>query len=189
MSTKTEQELRDEEVQTFIADQYEDKMTLWTEELGDKFCELIAAGLTINQAMRFPGMPKTKLTIYSWLHKYPDFMAKYKLAKVARVEAYIDEMIEISDDCTDDIGMGPNGPIIKTSSIRRAQLRVDTRKWIAARINPDYNDKMVNEHTGPGGTGLGNTIVQFTLLPSGTVLPKEEAPVADFVAAQKAADT
>lgn len=171
-----------EHIEQFIADQYEETMTLWTVELGDKFCELIAGGLNINQAMRYPGMPKTKNTIYAWLHKYPDFMAKYRIAKMARVESYIDEMIEISDDCTDDITMGVNGPMIKTSSIRRAQLRVDTRKWIAARINPDYNDKMVNEHTGPGGAALGNTIVQFTLLPTGTVLPTPERdPVAEFV--------
>jgi len=181
-----ENELPDH-VQSFIDNP--EQYASWSVELGDKFCELIAAGLTMDQAMRYPGMPATKNTIYAWLHKYPDFKEKYKIAKMARVESYVDEMIEIADDCTDDITMGVNGPMIKTSSIRRAALRIDTRKWIAARINPDYNEKLVNEHTGPGGAALGNTIVQFTLLPTGTVLPKPEAdPVAEFVEQVKTED-
>ena len=154
--------------------EYRNPSTLYTPELADTFCELIASGLNVAQALRYPGMPKHKTSIYQWLFKHPEFAEKYRLAQQARTEAYVEEMIEIADDCTDDIGMGPNGPIIKTSSIRRAALRIDTRKWNVSKLNAmKYGDKITQEHTGPGGASLGNTVINVQLLPTGTVIPKE----------------
>ncbi len=45
--------------------------------------------------------------------------------------------------------------VFDATAVARNRLRVDTRKWIAARILPKrYGDKVQQEHTGPNGSSL-----------------------------------
>lgn len=146
----------------------------YTPEMGEIFCNLIASGLGVKQCLRYPGMPSTKGSIYGWLHRYPEFAEKYRMAQASRAEAYVEEMIEIADDASDDIEWGKDGPKIKGSAIRRAQLRIDTRKWVVSKHNnARFGEKILNEHTGKNGAPLGDTHFNITLLPSGTVLEPE----------------
>lgn len=153
----------------------------YTEELGQLFCELIAMGLSVKQALRHPLLPNTTNTIYLWLHQNDDFAKLYRIAQRGRAEAMVEEMIEISDDADDDIKMGANGPVLNTSSVNRSRLRIDTRKWVASKwFSERFGDKVTNEITGPGGSSVGNTQIVVQLLPTGTVLekpPQEGGPV------------
>lgn len=147
----------------------------YTQEKGELFCELISMGLNVKQALRHPELPSTKTTIYLWLHENPEFAELYRIAQRGRAEAMVEEMVEIADDASDDVKMGPNGPVLNSSSVNRSRLRIDTRKWIASKWHSErFGDKVTNEHTGAGGSSLGNTQIVVQLLPSGTVLPKEE---------------
>ena len=77
-------------------------------------------------------------TVFYWLHLHPEFLQQYTRAKEAQAELLADEMIEIADDCG------------KTSDeIKKAALRIDTRKFVAVKLLPKkYGDKMALEHGG-----------------------------------------
>lgn len=71
-------------------------------------------------------------SVFLWLTKYPDFSENYAKAQAERSEAMFEEMFEISDDVEPD-----------AAHVAKARLRVDTRKWALARMNPKkYGDKV-----------------------------------------------
>jgi hypothetical protein len=64
------------------------------------------------------------------------------------VDAYAEEIIEISDDGSKDTYIDEKGKqVIDREVIARAQLRIDARKWYAARLAPrKYGDKLPVTH-------------------------------------------
>jgi hypothetical protein len=81
-------------------------------------------------------------TVFRWLRSHPDFRDQYAHARDEQAETFADEIIEISDDGTNDwiekrnrdgeiIGYTVNG-----EAVQRSKLRVDARKWIAAQMKP-----------------------------------------------------
>ena len=71
--------------------------------------------------------------LYRTLHNDVAFSKAYALARLSQVETYVDDIIAISD------GDG---------EIQRDRLRVDSRKWIASKINPGkWGDKLHVETT------------------------------------------
>ena len=107
----------------------------YTEERAALLCEHLVEGLSLRQASRLEGMP-SRDTVRRWLRDKPDFRASYALACECRAEALGDEIIEIADDSSNDWLMGPKGPIRNTENIRRAELQIDIRKWLIARLAP-----------------------------------------------------
>lgn len=89
-----------------------------------------------------------------------------------------EEIIEIADDSSEDyikLGDDGDGPSIKFDSehVNRARLRVDTRKWIMARLSPKkYGDKLQQEITGPGGVQPVLNILVSPIAPK--ALPESE---------------
>lgn len=58
-------------------------------------------------------------------------------AKQCQIEAFIDEILEIADDTTQDLITNERGHLVSNnSSITRARLRIDTRKWLASKLVP-----------------------------------------------------
>jgi hypothetical protein len=82
-------------------------------------------------------------------------------------EAFTEEMIEIADDGTNDYVEGETvdgKPFIKLDKehVMRSKLRIETRKWISAKLKPKkYGDMVRNEHTGAEG---GPIVIQSTPL-------------------------
>lgn len=75
-----------------------------------------------------PGMP-TKTTVYRWLASNPTFRDLYARAKEEQAESLADEIVSIADDETDDP--------------QSRRVRVDARKWVAARLLPrKYGDRI-----------------------------------------------
>lgn len=122
--------------------------SLYSEELADLICEKLTEGLSLRQICAEEGMPHAG-TVCRWLAKNETFCKQYALAREAQAELYADEMVNISDDGSNDwmerknedgenIGWKENG-----EAIRRSALRIDTRKWIAARLLPKkYGEKI-----------------------------------------------
>jgi hypothetical protein len=76
-----------------------------------------------------------------WLTKHEAFSDNYAKAQKERSEALYEEMFEIGDEVVPD-----------AAAVAKARLRVDTRKWALARMNPKrYGDKITQEHTGTDG--------------------------------------
>lgn len=76
-------------------------------------------------------------TIYRWLMSYKEFSDLYARAKRQQVEVIIDEILTIADDSSNDTYVNDDGKlIVDHEHINRARLRVDTRKWVAAKLAP-----------------------------------------------------
>jgi hypothetical protein len=123
--------------------------TEYTDEIAREICDAIASSSKSLAALckDHPHWPD-KSGIAKWRIRYPKFRAMYEEAKINQVECYVDEIVEIADDSTSDtlIKTDKQGNEYETCNsewIARSRLRVDTRKWMAARLCPRlYGDKL-----------------------------------------------
>ena len=137
----------------------------YSEQLADIICERMICGAddkpeSLRSICRDDGMPALG-TVMRWLAKHPEFRAQYASAREAQAEVHQEELIEISDNCTDDVqvlmGNDDEGALgrLNHSAVARAKLQVDTRKWVMSKMVPKkYGDKIQQEHTGPDGKPL-----------------------------------
>ena len=133
---------------------------IYTEELGMLICSRIAMGESLKAICREKDMPHAT-TVIGWVMNDPVFREQYRLAREIQAELMGDEILDISDDGTNDwmerrnskgefIGWMENG-----EALRRSQLRVESRRWIAGRLLPKkWGDKQVTEVTGADGQPL-----------------------------------
>lgn len=86
----------------------------------------------------------SKRTVVRWLAdpRFADFREMYYFARRVQAEVRIDEIFEIADDTSKDwqFTYDKNGEIngIKADNeaIQRSRVRIDTRKWYAAKLVP-----------------------------------------------------
>lgn len=89
-----------------------------------------------------------KSTVMRWLASHQEFRDQYACAREAQADYYAEEIIEISDDGTNDwmerkLSDGSSEPVENKDVLARSRLRVDTRKWLMARMAPKkYGDKL-----------------------------------------------
>lgn len=69
---------------------------------------------------------------------------RYARACEARADKIFDDLLDIADDGSNDTYVDDNGmPRTDTEVIQRSKLRVDTRKWMLAKLAPKkYGDKL-----------------------------------------------
>jgi len=112
--------------------------TDYTSELGIEICDKIASRCVgirqiCNENPHFPNPD----TIYVWIRKHKEFAERYAQAKKDQVFGLVDEILDISDDSSRDNKTNNNGDVVCDSEwVARSRLRVDTRKWIAAKLVP-----------------------------------------------------
>ncbi len=109
----------------------------YTMELAKDICDKIASNSKSIKKLctENPHWPHRD-TIFTWLKNYPEFSDQYAQAKRCQVEAFVDEILEIADDVSQDI-ISERGYISCNSElIARSRLRIDTRKWLAAKLVP-----------------------------------------------------
>ena len=72
-----------------------------------------------------------------------EFSDLYARAKRLQIEVIIDEILEIADDTSKDNVINEDGKsTINHEHINRSRLKIDTRKWLAAKLCPRlYGDK------------------------------------------------
>lgn len=119
--------------------------------------EISENGLSLAKLTKKEGFP-CKSIVYEWLQEDKTFMELYVRACDERAELIAEDIMNICDATAEDIILDPNGnPITNHNVIQRDRLRVDTRKWLLAKLHPKkYGDKM--EHSG----GLELKIDQIT---------------------------
>lgn len=123
--------------------------TLYSQELADLICERVATttyGLARLCAL-YPDLPD-KTTVNLWRYKYPEFSTQYAQAKLVQADLLAEEMLDIADDGTNDWMQtwGEDGEIgykLNGEHVQRSRLRIDTRKFLAAKLLPkQYGDKV-----------------------------------------------
>lgn len=119
--------------------------TKYSEALMNEICETIASSSKGTKKLceensHWPCQD----TLFTWLKKYPKFSEQYAQAKIGQIELLVDEIIEISDDASQDKYMNELGALVPNpSAIHRARLKVDTRKWLASKLVPKvYGNKV-----------------------------------------------
>jgi hypothetical protein len=128
--------------------------TDYTQEIGATICALLAEGNPLKRICEQPDMP-CKTSVYVWLIKHPEFAEMYTRAREDQADTLADEIIHIAD--SPEIGVktktGKDGvEIMEGDMIEHRRLRVDARKWVAAKLKPrKYGDRITNEMTGENG--------------------------------------
>ncbi len=106
-------------------------------------CERLMLGESMVKICNDPRMPNRR-TVIRWLAdpRRVDFREMYYFARRVAVETYVDEIIEIADDnsgdweFTYDKDGEINGIKADNEAIQRSRVRIDTRKWLAAKLVP-----------------------------------------------------
>jgi hypothetical protein len=112
--------------------------------------EAILAGISLGKSARTMCVEVgiSQRVLWNWLASDHELMRNYLRAKELCVDAYAEEIIEISDDGSRDVHIDEKGrEVVNRDVIARAQLRIDARKWYAARLAPKkYGDKLPATH-------------------------------------------
>jgi hypothetical protein len=111
-------------------------VTTFTEEMALTICERLANGESLKAICTSDDMP-ARSTVFKWLAENKTFSDMYARAREEQAEFMADEIVSIADGQTTD------------SDVQRDRLRIDARKWVAAKLLPrKYGDKLELEHGG-----------------------------------------
>ena len=121
----------------------------YTLQLVDEICAKLAEGNSMRSVCREKDMP-SMATVFRWLREKPEFQEQYARAKEESADALFDEIQDIADDGSNDWmerldkeGEN-NGWQLNGEHVQRSKLRVDTRKWMMAKMKPKkYGDKTI----------------------------------------------
>jgi hypothetical protein len=112
--------------------------TRYTPELASEICTRIASGESLRKICRSPDIPVVS-TVLRWAlqadqDEVGDFREQYARARELQAELRADEIVDIADAAKD---------------AARARVRVDARKWVAAKLLPRrFGSRVALDHTG-----------------------------------------
>lgn len=137
----------------------------YTQGKADAICDYIMEGYSLRKIAAQEGMPD-KVTILKWLDAHPTFATQYARAKQEQAEALADEIVDIADEEAVTI-RSEEGEEVRVTfdavAVNRNRLRVDARKWVAAKLLPKkYGDKYIAELTGPNGGPVVSITAEMT---------------------------
>lgn len=115
----------------------------YSEELAEQVCGLVAAGVSLTNICAQPGMP-SRMSVYNWRMRFPEFREKYEFARLHRAEARSDQI----DDIVADL-------LAKRIDPNSARAAIDALRWQASKENAArYGDKVSAEISGKDGKDL-----------------------------------
>lgn len=121
----------------------------YTEAIGNEICEQITEGISLRKICKAEHMPASS-SVFRWLSENVTFREQYTRAKDEQAEALAEEMLEIADYSSEDTFIDAQGNV-KTDNevVARSRLKIETRKWIAAKLKPHkYGDSINLNHSG-----------------------------------------
>lgn len=118
--------------------------TSFSPELGDAICLHLAEGKTLRKIAEMDGMPAVS-SILLWVVKgfrgdeaYKAFSEQYALAREAQSEMFMDEVVEIADDDSEDYRELGDGDcpriVVNHEHISRSKVRIETRLKVAEKF-------------------------------------------------------
>lgn len=129
-------------------------VSTYTKELGEHICNGILQGRTLKSITGDSNMPRLN-TIMTWLHQFEEFNTMYYKARQLQMELIIDGILEISDDASNDYThyvdekTGEVTHIFNHEHVARSRLKIDTRKFLAAKLAPRiYGERVTIDHQG-----------------------------------------
>ncbi len=120
-------------------------------QISQLICERMIGGESLRGICRCDDMPGLS-TVMGWLRVHEAFAEIYSRAREVQADAMFEELLDIADDNRNDYGVNDDGESngkLDRDHITRTKLRIDTRKWILARMNPKkYGDAVSMRHSG-----------------------------------------
>lgn len=119
----------------------------YTQELADAICADLSMGTSLRTVCKSDDMPSIA-TVFNWFRKYPEFLEQYTRAKEESADAMAEDILDIADDATNDYMMRTGKDDTESyqlngEHIQRSRLRVESRKWLMAKMKPKrYGDKL-----------------------------------------------
>jgi hypothetical protein len=102
-------------------------------EIAEQILERVSNGGTVKGACRALGV--VPATFFLWVADDVDGLAsKYTRAQRLQVQVMRDETLEIADDGTNDWIQGKNGPVFNGEHVRRSEIRIKQRNYLADAI-------------------------------------------------------
>ncbi len=136
--------------------------SIFTPALFRTITDRISNGQSLREVCRDPEMPG-KSTVLRWLREMPELRDQYVCARDDLLEYWASDILEIADDGTQDTipGLNKYGDEVMVpnhANVQRDRLRIDSRKWLLARLKPKvYGDRVEVEHGGEVGVKLDIT--------------------------------
>lgn len=122
-------------------------------EVAADICSLLADGESLRKVCERQGMPG-KATVFRWLAQHEEFRDQYAKATETRADAIFEDMFDIADEVSEE-----------AAAVAKARLRIDTRKWALARMNPKkYGDKVsqeIDHKSSDGSMATKPTVIQL----------------------------
>lgn len=88
-------------------------------------------------------------TLIAWIAADPDRSARVRDARRLAAEAWVEKAEQVLADAKTNF------------EFQKARELAHHYRWRASKISPQYNDKVVQEHTGPGGGPVSITKIQL----------------------------
>ncbi len=115
----------------------------YTKDKAAEICARLVEGESLKSICRDPLMPDIK-TVYLWMGQHEEFLHQYTKAKEDQADTMQEEILDIADteplQVVDDKGVAR----IDSGHVNWMRLRIDSRKWIAAKLKPKkYGDKQI----------------------------------------------
>lgn len=112
----------------------------YTPALAELICERIAGGMSLREACRDESMPSRE-SVRRWLRDDPEFEKRYAQAIQQRSDAFLEDIIDISHDATNDFmdrrrADGTIERVPDPEQVARSKLRINTLQWVMAKSQP-----------------------------------------------------
>lgn len=123
------------------------RASTFTPEIGEQILAGLAECKSLRAVCRELDLPI--VTVLQWAEMHVAFGEQYTRVRAKAYEVMAEEIVEISDDISNDTIVTDNGDQPRTEWISRSKLRVDSRKWILSKMLPKvYGDKLDLNHSG-----------------------------------------
>jgi hypothetical protein len=103
----------------------------------------MADGETLSQICRDERMPWRRI-VSEWVRDIPAFEIEYLKARDQMLERWAEDVVEISEDGTNDwvmrevaAGRAPASAYLNAEHVQRSKLRVDSRRWLLSKLRPE----------------------------------------------------
>ena len=124
--------------------------TLPTPEIVEEMLLQIREGKSLVSLCKDETMPSLRIAS-RWIEEDVDLQHRYARARADQAERNAEEIVALADET--------NRPGITMEEIQVAKLRIDARKWVAAKLLPKkYGDKGNEVH-------VNNTVNNLTITP------------------------
>jgi hypothetical protein len=124
--------------------------SLYSDAIADEICECLVDGISLRKICLRDDMPNIS-TVFRWIAANSVFCDQYVRAREAQADTLADEILDIADDGSNDTIDGK----YDGDAIQRSKLRVDTRKWLAAKMQPKkYGEATTVKHADADGEKL-----------------------------------